>query len=116
MQSGFLGLVVGMLAILDRTALDAILLARPHPEVDHLTSLGAERPMGVRLRVIGWLFAYRTAHIGIKELRGGGRQCRGDLLFDLRLGGAIGSAAIDQEIALVHHVDEALKVTDRSLS
>jgi hypothetical protein len=51
-----------MLAVLDCATRHAIVLARPLPEVNHLTSLGAKWPEAVRRRHVDRLLANRTPH------------------------------------------------------
>jgi hypothetical protein len=54
--------VVRMLGLIDGFASDAILLARPGAEVDHLASLGAKRPKAIGRRHIDGLLADRASH------------------------------------------------------
>ena len=104
-----------MLAVFDRAAFDAIVFARPHPEVNHLASLGTERAMAISLRRIRRSFANRALHTAIKRLRRGRRQCVRNLAFEGRCGLAIGGAAVDQEFVLVGNIREALQVAHLTL-
>jgi hypothetical protein len=55
--------IVGMLGLIDRFAPDAILLAGPGAEIDHLASLGAERPKAIGRRHVGLPPANGASHL-----------------------------------------------------
>jgi hypothetical protein len=56
-------IIVGMLGLIDRFTRDAILLAGPSAEIDHLASLGAKRPKAIGRRHVDGPPANRASHL-----------------------------------------------------